>query len=295
MIMSRDKNILRNGNIKIGDLSFEEVEKFKYLGARVTNLNDTLEEFKLRELAQVVLRIRKIIFFGTVFLCGVDPPVLKLQKFDSGFSEYVSVVQSSSQGSPSSLPEEDQSDSELVVESFSEDEDEDKRTDKDGSVDAVSLVPTKDAESLTGATPAEIQTLLHRKEELERRHRRQEKHRQRVQAILRDSVVSVEIEVKPHNLVPDTNCFIDYLNELQILAQAGPVTEHYYTLMVPLVVCSQKAERIYKTVILPVVLYGCETWTFTLREEQRLRVFENKVLRKIFGTKRDGPQLWSNG
>ncbi|KAJ4444054.1 hypothetical protein ANN_05843 [Periplaneta americana] len=45
--------------------------------------------------------------------------------------------------------------------------------------------------------------------------------------------------------------------------------------------------RIYKTVILPVVVYGCETWTLTLREEQRLRVFENKVLRKIFGAKRD--------
>ncbi|KAJ4450358.1 hypothetical protein ANN_01779 [Periplaneta americana] len=45
--------------------------------------------------------------------------------------------------------------------------------------------------------------------------------------------------------------------------------------------------RIYKTVILLVVLYGCEAWTLTLREEQRLRVFENKVLRKIFGAKRD--------
>ncbi|KAJ4432304.1 hypothetical protein ANN_20923 [Periplaneta americana] len=45
--------------------------------------------------------------------------------------------------------------------------------------------------------------------------------------------------------------------------------------------------RIYKTVILPVVLYGCETWTLTLREEQRFRVSENKVLRKIFGAKRD--------
>ncbi|KAJ4438865.1 hypothetical protein ANN_14818 [Periplaneta americana] len=45
--------------------------------------------------------------------------------------------------------------------------------------------------------------------------------------------------------------------------------------------------RIYKTIILPVVLYGCETWTLTLREEHRLRVFENKVLRKIFGAKRD--------
>ncbi|KAJ4443953.1 hypothetical protein ANN_05742 [Periplaneta americana] len=45
--------------------------------------------------------------------------------------------------------------------------------------------------------------------------------------------------------------------------------------------------RIYKTVILPVVLYGCETWTLTLREKERLRVFENKILRKIFGAKRD--------
>ncbi|KAJ4426655.1 hypothetical protein ANN_26453 [Periplaneta americana] len=45
--------------------------------------------------------------------------------------------------------------------------------------------------------------------------------------------------------------------------------------------------RIYKTIILPVVLYGCETWTLTLREEHGLRVFENKVFRKIFGAKRD--------
>ncbi|KAJ4433839.1 hypothetical protein ANN_16151 [Periplaneta americana] len=44
MIMSRDQNIVRNGTIKIGDLSFEEVEKFKYLGATVTNINDTREE-----------------------------------------------------------------------------------------------------------------------------------------------------------------------------------------------------------------------------------------------------------
>jgi hypothetical protein len=41
------------------------------------------------------------------------------------------------------------------------------------------------------------------------------------------------------------------------------------------------------TIILPVILYGCETWSLTLREEHRLRVFENKVLRRIFGPKRD--------
>jgi hypothetical protein len=41
-------------------------------------------------------------------------------------------------------------------------------------------------------------------------------------------------------------------------------------------------------IILPVVLYGCETWSLTLKEEHRLRVFENRVLRKIFGLNMDG-------
>ena len=45
--------------------------------------------------------------------------------------------------------------------------------------------------------------------------------------------------------------------------------------------------EIYRTIILPVVLYGCETWSLTLREERRLRVFENRVLRKVFGPMRD--------
>jgi hypothetical protein len=45
--------------------------------------------------------------------------------------------------------------------------------------------------------------------------------------------------------------------------------------------------RIYKTIILPFALYGCETWSLTLREEHSLRVFENRVLRIIFGPKRD--------
>ena len=50
---------------------------------------------------------------------------------------------------------------------------------------------------------------------------------------------------------------------------------------------SKKLEgNTYNTMILPVVLYGCETWSLTLREEHRLRVFENKVLRKIFGAKK---------
>jgi hypothetical protein len=50
--------------------------------------------------------------------------------------------------------------------------------------------------------------------------------------------------------------------------------------------------KIHETVILPVVLYGCEVWSLTLREEQRLRVFENRVLRRIFGPKREEDVSW---
>ena len=46
--------------------------------------------------------------------------------------------------------------------------------------------------------------------------------------------------------------------------------------------------KIYRTINLPVVLYGCETWSLTLREVPRLRLFENRVLNRAFGPKRDG-------
>ena len=45
--------------------------------------------------------------------------------------------------------------------------------------------------------------------------------------------------------------------------------------------------KIYRTIILPVVLYECETWSLTLRKERRVRGFENRVLRRVFGPKRD--------
>jgi hypothetical protein len=55
------------------------------------------------------------------------------------------------------------------------------------------------------------------------------------------------------------------------------------------VICFSKicCNILCKIIILPVVLYGCETWSPTLREEHRLRAFENRVLRRIFGPKRD--------
>jgi len=51
--------------------------------------------------------------------------------------------------------------------------------------------------------------------------------------------------------------------------------------------------KIYRTIILPDVLYGCEAWSLTLREERKLRVFEDMVLRRIFGPRRD--EVMGNG
>ena len=51
--------------------------------------------------------------------------------------------------------------------------------------------------------------------------------------------------------------------------------------------------EIYRIIILPMVLYGCETWSLTLREERRLRVFGNRVLRRVFGPKSD--EVTGNG
>nr|KAF7438684.1 hypothetical protein H0235_001075 [Vespula pensylvanica] len=133
-----------------------------------------VEKTEDMDIAQVCLRISKVLFFGQVFLCGLETPVLKLQKNEIGMSEYVSVVEASSISSPSSPPE--QSDSELLVESYSEDE--------DGPVSTMKRLPSSnDVFDDNGAPLAlgEIRSLIERKEELERKQRKQDRHRQRVQ------------------------------------------------------------------------------------------------------------------
>ncbi|KAJ4446673.1 hypothetical protein ANN_13370 [Periplaneta americana] len=81
--------------------------------------------------------------------------------------------------------------------------------------------------------------------------------------------------------------YADDVNMLGENTQTIGKTRKFYMKQVKRLLSKNLKVRIYKTVILPVLLYGCETWTLTLREEHRLRVFENKVLRKIFGAKRD--------
>jgi hypothetical protein len=68
----------------------------------------------------------------------------------------------------------------------------------------------------------------------------------------------------------------------------GTACYHSVQSLLPFCLLSRNLKvKIYKTIILPVVLYGCGTWPITLREEHRLRVFENRVLRRIFGPRRD--------
>jgi hypothetical protein len=70
---------------------------------------------------------------------------------------------------------------------------------------------------------------------------------------------------------------------------------YYYSvqnLLPPRFISKNLNIKIYKTVILPVVLYGCKTWSLTWRDEHRLRVFENRVLRKIFGSEREEDGSW---
>ncbi|KAJ4441925.1 hypothetical protein ANN_11787 [Periplaneta americana] len=185
MIMSREENIVRNGNKKIGNLSFEEVEKFKYLGATV--------ERKPRKKSQ--------------------PGNLPRPRFEPGPPGFAA-----------------------------------RRADR----------------YFTGVDCS----------------------------LLNRTFVSSAITPKEED--PHHNCRVF---GGQIRSRQAISKYFNYAFLSPIIVTQKLLSssllsknlkvRIYKTVILPVVLYGCETWTLTLREERRLRVFENKVLRKIFGAKRD--------
>ena len=85
--------------------------------------------------------------------------------------------------------------------------------------------------------------------------------------------------------VTNTN---DIREEIKCRINMGNVCYYSLEKILPSRLLSKKLKiNTYKTIVLPVVLYGCETWSLILREEHRLRVFENKVLRQIFGVKRE--------
>jgi hypothetical protein len=83
----------------------------------------------------------------------------------------------------------------------------------------------------------------------------------------------------------DQNCMHE---EIKSRLNSGNACYHsVHGLMSSRLLSGNVKVKIHKTIIVPVVLYGCETWSLTLREEHRLRVFDNRVLRRIFGPKRD--------
>jgi hypothetical protein len=93
----------------------------------------------------------------------------------------------------------------------------------------------------------------------------------------------------------DQNCIHE---EIKSRLNLGYVCYHLVQSLLSSLLLSRNVKvKVYKTIIMPVVLYGCETWSLTLREEHRLRVFENRVLRRIFGPKWDevtGYNLYSS-
>jgi hypothetical protein len=83
----------------------------------------------------------------------------------------------------------------------------------------------------------------------------------------------------------DQNCIHE---EIRSILNSGNVCYHAVQNLLSSRLLSRNVKiKIYKTMILHVVLYGCETLPLTLREEHRLRVFENRVLRRIFGPTTD--------
>jgi hypothetical protein len=89
----------------------------------------------------------------------------------------------------------------------------------------------------------------------------------------------------------DQNCILEEIKSRQ---NSGNACSHSVQSLLSSRLLSKNVKvKIYKTIIMLVVLYGCETWFLTLREEHRLGVFENRFLRRIFGRKRD--EVMGNG
>uniref|UniRef100_A0A146MA06 Telomerase-binding protein EST1A n=3 Tax=Lygus hesperus TaxID=30085 RepID=A0A146MA06_LYGHE len=175
------------------------------------------------ELAQMVHRLKKIEFFGQIILCGLDPPILKLHKKEDGDSEYISIVDiPGSQEDKSKCDIGGQSESEVCVESMSSSDE----SDDSGKATGVE----EDDES--------VQSLLAKKGRLERQVRKHQARKNHFQKALMSEVLT-EMEIRPHDLVPDTNCFINCLPQLESLMKLLPHPQHPYVIMVPLVVVNE--------------------------------------------------------
>ncbi|XP_076065529.1 telomerase-binding protein EST1A-like isoform X2 [Oratosquilla oratoria] len=154
------------------------------------------------------------------FLCGVDPPVLRLRKTDRG-DVIVSVVDTSPPVTPVGNK----------LSSSTSDVDDDESYSDDASDAEDELEMEDSGEAAEGDTPlaSTVRLLARRKKMLEKKQRMQRK----LQNLL-EGAVTVHMEIRPRYLVPDTNCFIEHLHIIQTLVNNSP-----YTVMVPLVVLNE--------------------------------------------------------
>ncbi|XP_077294426.1 smg6 nonsense mediated mRNA decay factor isoform X3 [Arctopsyche grandis] len=184
------------------------------------------------EAAKLAVRARRLLFFGTVYLCGLDPPALERRLAAPGRAEYVSVVrrrQPDDVGGNVRERRDSSGDSDIMEVSLSEEE--------ESAAEVEEPVVSKTNWAAEEPNDEATMKLLRRRGQLEHRRRDLEKRRVRMQALLRQGQISVELEVRPRYLVPDTNCFIDHLPRLQRLI--APEANTAYTLVVPLVVVSE--------------------------------------------------------
>ena len=95
------------------------------------------------------------------------------------------------------------------------------------------------------------------------------------------------LEVYQPSLISPSTLLCCFPEEIKSRLRSGNACYHSMQNLLSSTLLSKNLKiKIYRTIILPVVLYGCETWLLTLREERKLRVFENMVLRRIFGPRR---------
>ncbi|CAH2073901.1 unnamed protein product, partial [Iphiclides podalirius] len=172
--------------------------------------------------AEHALRTRKLLFFGTEYLVGVEPPVLKLEYPSGASPRYVSAVQKTQPQYP-------------PLQNLAEDSDDGESACGAAASEPAGLCSGPGAPLPEGADEA-TRRLLRRKEQLESRKATLERRRQRMQEMVGGASSGVEVEVRPRWLVPDTNCFIDHLPLLQAIANAPGQP---YTLAVPLVVVAE--------------------------------------------------------
>lgn len=198
------------------------------------------------DVVQNSVRLYKLYEFCSKFVCTCDPPVLKIVHSDNNKpNHYVSIIQNNKTNNSDILLETTddlQNETNIsiqgdYVDNYSVTVVSDELISNLGADNQNILINNVSNDMLSNSceNDSETRILLQKKDELERQHKLQEMDKQRLQKILRESTISLHIEVRPKFLIPDTNCFVDCLSSIETIAQAYPT----YQLMVPLVVVNE--------------------------------------------------------